>query len=66
MNPTDFDLLIQCFRYSYCNILVFTYNMDCMTGQKVASIGCITGQKSQMTIVQKYEVFHTFIPRLEI
>lgn len=53
MNPTEFDLLIQCFRYSYYNILVFTYTMECMTGQKVTSMGCIIGQKSQMTIVQK-------------
>lgn len=32
MNPTEFDLLIQCFMYSYYNILVFTYTMECMTG----------------------------------
>ena len=32
MNPTEFDLLIQCFRYSYYNSLVFTYTMECMTG----------------------------------
>ena len=43
MNPTEFDLLIQCFRYSYYNILVFTYNMEYMTGKKVTSMGCIIG-----------------------
>lgn len=32
MNPTEFDLLIQCFMCFYYNILVFTYTMECMTG----------------------------------